>query len=585
MKKNLYINFIALIILVFNLQQSTAQVQPGINISFAGDSVWSGQNNCTAPDTATLYLYGSAGGYLITDSVTVNISFGDGSDTTFMTPIPQNYFYINLSHIYNLPGIYSTQYIVTGPDGAADTLITNNSIIIATSCGNITGNVFFDNNNDCVFNSGDIPMRWIFVKMLYNGTMIGGSFTDSSGNYSIVAPAGFSLTLEIDNGFNTNLITSCPTGGNYTISTLPASGKNFGITCNQPGFDLSGNIWAWGIRPGSTASVSFDFWNLACSPASGSVTVTLPNGVTYVSGNPVPTTINGNVLTYTINPYDFYFSYPLYSNSTITVMGSSALVIGDTLCFQMALDPVAGDLNPSDNFKEICVPVRNSCDPNEKFEKHAHWSSAGISPGTELEYTVNFQNVGNDWAYKVVVVDTIDNNADMNSLKITASSHPMNVYLQGTNILKFEFLNINLAAATVNEPLSHGFLSYKISPKTGLPDGTVIENSASIFFDFNEAIVTNTVTDIIDITIGIDESDEELLVVTYPNPATDFIRIKLPENTEAFVRLSSISGQRVSERKIKNNELVELKHLAGGIYLLQVFSDRVRYNEKLIIIK
>ena len=57
-----------------------------------------------------------------------------------------------------------------------------------------------------------------------------------------------------------------------------------------------------------------------------------------------------------------------------------------------------------------------------------------------------------------------------------------------TNVMKFEFLNINLPAASVNEPLSHGFITYRIHPKAGLADGTMIENKADIFVHNNCAI-------------------------------------------------------------------------------------------------
>jgi hypothetical protein len=60
--------------------------------------------------------------------------------------------------------------------------------------------------------------------------------------------------------------------------------------------------------------------------------------------------------------------------------------------------------------------------------------------------------------------------------------------------VRFNFPNINLPDSTNNEPESHGYIQYKIKRNAGLSPGTAISNKASIYFDFNAPIVTNTVT-------------------------------------------------------------------------------------------
>ncbi|MEP7168778.1 MAG: T9SS type A sorting domain-containing protein [Bacteroidota bacterium] len=584
MKKILYSFTIAMILLVCSEQKSAAQiVPPGITINYA--NIDSSSYSCQVPDTMGIYISGTAGGYLLTDSVTIYMAFGDGTDTTFYCLIPQNYFYGYFPHVYTLPGIYSLQCIVTGPDGDDDTLTHNNTVIVASQCGNITGNVYYDANGNCVNDAGDINMHWAWVRLLYNGDYIAGAYCDANGNYTLSVPTGFTYTLEVSYYNNANLSTTCPVSGIYTITSLPAYNKDFGISCGSTGHDLTGNLWTWGLRPGLPAFIYPDYYNVACSGVSGTVTITLPTGVTYVTASPVPSNINGQVLTYNISPYDFYWNYQWQYNSYIEVLGAANLVIGDTLCFEMVLDPIAGDLNPSDNTIMTCTPVRNSCDPNEKFESHAKWNTANIAPGTQLDYTVGFQNVGNDVAYNVSVVDTLDSDADINTLEITSASHPMNIYMLGTNILKFEFMNINLAAATVNEPLSHGFVTYNIKPKAGLTNGTMLDNKASIFFDFNGAIVTNKVTDIIDISLGINNINPSMLVTTYPNPSTEYVRIKLSDEQEAVVRLTDLSGRIVAEQKVKNNGLVRVADLSSGTYSLQVTAGEKNYSGKLVVVK
>ena len=43
----------------------------------------------------------------------------------------------------------------------------------------------------------------------------------------------------------------------------------------------------------------------------------------------------------------------------------------------------------------------------------------------------------------------------------------------------------------MDEPNSHGFVSYRIHPLAGIPDPTRIENRKFIYFDMNPAIETN----------------------------------------------------------------------------------------------
>lgn len=583
MKKHLYSLLALALLFVYSSDKAKAQVLPGIHITAAGDTIWN-TLGCGAPDTIPIYGYGSAGGYLTTDSALVYIGFGDGTDTTFYTSIAQQYFYIFLDHIYTQPGVYSLLFIVTGPDGAADTLAVNNTILVGTQCGNITGQVYYDANNDCAFNAGDVAAQWAAVQVMYGGAVIATSYCDANGYYNFSVPTGFTYTVGCS-FYNSNLTVNCPAGGTYTVSTLPSTGNDFATGCVTPGFDLSGNLYAWGVRPGLAAFIYPQFWNEGCMPVSGTVTITLPAGVSFVSSNPAPTSVSGQVLTYTVAPYSSYWGYNWGFINHIEVLGDPSLNIGDTLCFTMVIDPIAGDTDPSDNTITTCVPVRNSCDPNEKFEATAKWGTANVAPGARLNYTVGFQNVGNDVAYKVVVTDQLDSDVDMNTLEITSASHPMNIYMMPGNKLKFEFLNINLAASSVNEPLSHGFITYKVNAKSGLANGTAIDNSAEIFFDFNAPIVTNNVKNIIDIALGLNEQDGQLMITTLPNPATDYIRINTGNTSLSQVSLFDMNGKMVVKSLVEDKGTISLTDVNKGVYMVKVISNNKTYTGKIVVLK
>ena len=112
---------------------------------------------------------------------------------------------------------------------------------------------------------------------------------------------------------------------------------------------------------------------------------------------------------------------------------------------------------------------------------------------TEQEFLIRFQNTGNAPAQDVRIQDTLDVNFDLESFKLMANSHSVMTTIDPeTRLIDFYFEDIQLPDSVNDEPNSHGLISYKITPLPNLPIGTVLENTAYIYFDNNEPIITNT---------------------------------------------------------------------------------------------
>jgi len=140
-----------------------------------------------------------------------------------------------------------------------------------------------------------------------------------------------------------------------------------------------------------------------------------------------------------------------------------------------------------------CRQVVLAYDPNEKSA-----IPTGIGPDfsiaadRRLLYTIDFQNTGTDTAYRVLLRDVLPPGLDVAAFRASASSHPFVWEIRGGDTLEVLFFPIFLPDSNVNEPASHGFFSFEIDPLPGLPVGTKLENTASIVFDFNPPITTNT---------------------------------------------------------------------------------------------
>jgi len=139
-----------------------------------------------------------------------------------------------------------------------------------------------------------------------------------------------------------------------------------------------------------------------------------------------------------------------------------------------------------------CAQVLNSFDPNEKIVNPQGWGNDHFtSNDARLNYRINFQNVGNDTAFMVQVIDTLDLSVlDISTLNLLGSDHSYLFQLTDQNILNWTFLEINLPDSTTNEQASHGFVEFSIKTKAALPNGTIIKNTGHAIFDFNPTVST-----------------------------------------------------------------------------------------------
>lgn len=143
-----------------------------------------------------------------------------------------------------------------------------------------------------------------------------------------------------------------------------------------------------------------------------------------------------------------------------------------------------------------------SFDPNDKQVSPAGVGAHGRVPlDTEyLYYNVRFQNTGTDTAYTVEIRDVLDGSLDANTLQVLGTSHELTAMERNTNgMVSFRFDNILLPDSNINEPASHGFIRFRIRPQAGPANGTMVHNTAAIYFDINDPVITNTtITTLVD---------------------------------------------------------------------------------------
>lgn len=327
------------------------------------------------------------------------------------------------------------------------------------------------------------------------------------------------------------------------------------------------------FRPGFAASYVLHYRNSGTIASPATIDFTAGNWLTITQTVPPP--VGG----WPNTPTWFVPSLAPLEEGTILVHAQvdAAAPLGDIIASQATITPSAGDALPEDNLSEPLVTVVGSFDPNDILVDREEVDVFELSGGVRLTYRIRFQNTGTASAINVRVENEPPVGTILSSLHVISASHPMSLsYSAHTNRLVFEFPNIDLAPMSTNEPESHGYVLYDLLLAEDLLPGETVPNTASIFFDFNPPIVTNTAITTITVGMGSAMRAREQGLLAYPNPAGDALWVQLDAGwAGAELRVVDPLGRTVlRERALGQNHRVDCSRLAIGHYQLLVRSSQ-----------
>ncbi|MBL7719042.1 MAG: T9SS type A sorting domain-containing protein [Flavipsychrobacter sp.] len=192
-----------------------------------------------------------------------------------------------------------------------------------------------------------------------------------------------------------------------------------------------------------------------------------------------------------------------------------------------------------------------------------------VTPGTNLNYKITFENLGNAPAVNVYVLDTLPPGLDINSLELISSSHEMFISTAPQlKILRFDFPNIMLADSS-DHLGRHGMFQYKINSKSNWPIGASIDHRVGIYFDHNEVVLTNYAQTGMCWPAAVSEIPEVDIFTVYPNPAGDEISVNT--RSVAAYHISNTFGQSLQSGSMTaGRNTLNVRNLPAGIYHLQL---------------
>ncbi len=437
----------------------------------------------------------------------------------------------------------------------------------------VNGKLYFDKDSNCSYNAGDqiIPHALVGFD---NGLNKYYTLSNDKGNYTITVPedtlsATYYLPQVKSSIAPCSSINVAATIGSITnnvdIPVHPSLNRNLSVKFNAyRGFKT---------RRGFTETYVLTGANYSFLNDSLILKLKLPSNVSLVSSDSTPYSNNTNTLVYKFYNLNFNDVRRVKLELSTSINTSK---LGDTIGFFASVVNSLADSVIANNYDTLYQKIVASYDPNIKQSYPEGRVTASVK---KIKYVIHFQNTGTDTAFKVTVVDTITQKLGLRSLRVTGTSHPSSYHLRVDNkqTLIWDFENIMLPDSHVNEKASHGFIAFETEVNGAMAVGDSINNKAFIYFDYNEAIITNVASVVMTAKAPTNSIKNWQLIeneniLLYPNPAQNIVSVNTSNkyNKNCAVLYNSMGQLIAKELIVEGSAKFNVKQLPKGIYFIKI---------------
>ena len=424
----------------------------------------------------------------------------------------------------------------------------------------IEGNIFNDLNKNCTKNKGENAKQKTKV-VFSNGTETQLAITNDTGHFITgIVPGNYSIKFEKKHIHM--LYDSC--GGNKTFLAGNTYNLNIPYRFEQPKKDVSVYfICHLGSRArrGFQETYNLVYTNLGSTSEDIKLELEYPDSVTFNSSSVTPINHSGRKLTFEIKSV----SSDEKGYILIKFVINAKKQLNSAIQFISKTDNIATDLDSSNNRDTLIVTTVAAIDPNIKESSPQGFVK---NPVSKIKYHIQFQNEGNYYATRVVVVDTFDGKLPLTKLQMLGTKHPYTLRVENGNVLIWEFDNIKLMPKSMDEDGSRGFISFEVPLYKPLKYGENINNRAHIYFDYEDPIATPYAI----VEVGKDPNSvnpvytQQHALTIYPNPTQNSFTI-LGENTLGAIKVYDMMGRLMISKESKNySEIIETSQWPKGVY-------------------
>ena len=470
----------------------------------------------------------------------------------------------------------------------------------------ITGRVFRDTDASGTLDNAETGFERVTVR---NGSGL-RSFTNEAGIYAIPAVPDQDYVISVDEPICYELTTP----GNYDVTYREGlmDEFDFGLSLQTGSPAIRALLADSPTRCNTATPFWLNVFNEGCEPYAGTMDLLLGEQISFNSGDDEPEVINDTLLRFTFDTIQPGEKAQLQ----VILNMPDEFFTGRPVDLTLAAMPdgeVAGS-SPADTFFFSQI-LRCAYDPNDKQVSPSRAEPSGSNYtqfDEKLRYTVRFQNTGNDTAVNVRIEDQLSLDLDWETFTPLASSHTYTASITKAGRITFRFDNIQLPDSTTNLVMSQGYVTFELETKAGLSDFSTVRNTAGIYFDFNQPVITNTVTstlvefldedqdgfnfyeDCNDQDAAVSPAAEEIAgnkvdencdgslepvsvtvflegdLSVYPNPTSGLATVAFSESKPLLLTVFSATGKVLQRVKFSGTHTIDLGNVARGNYLIRL---------------
>ena len=442
----------------------------------------------------------------------------------------------------------------------------------------IQGNSKFDSNaNGCDASDINMPnQKYTFTSGALNGSLI----PDELGIYAYDVQSGTHVITPVLENPNYFIISPTSASVTFPAATSPFT-QDFCVTANGIKNDVEVTVIPTNpARPGFDANYRIIYKNKGNQVANGTLNFSFDDTVMdLVSSFPSIYGSGTNSLTWNytaLNPFETREIDLVFNINSPTE--TPAVNLDDILNYTATIVGATDEETPEDNTMTLNQTVVNSFDPNDKTCLEGETITPSMV-GEYVHYVIRFENTGTFPAENVVVTDVIDaTKFDISTLIPQTSSHWFVTRINNGKV-EFIFQGIYLFFDDAN---NDGYVAFKIKTKSNLVVGDEFTNTASIYFDYNFPIITNTTSTTVT-ALSNQDFDFETNFTLYPNPAKEVLNIKVKSEMEVkSVSIYNTLGQIIMTTIHAENGEINVSNLQSGSYFIKVFTEKGSSTTKFI---
>lgn len=347
---------------------------------------------------------------------------------------------------------------------------------------------------------------------------------------------------------------------------------------NDRAYDFQGNANPFVDHP--------EYANMIWNPSPDNVAPTAPTNL--IASNPTDNSIDLNWTTSTDNigvaSYDIYVDGSNDFNTTNTSFTVNGLTANTNYCFTVKAKDEAG--NESNFSNEDCETTTDNGTVGgsdclaETFEN----LNTSIGSYTNVTWT---GDAGGTW-------NATDSRTDQNINGTAAITVRNGVLTLPTTSGGIGTLTVTTkrvfggSSGTFNVNINGNFVStinYDDTEQTVTIPNINIENSVSVVIDGNSTASNRVMFDNLSYTCYPTLSNDEFntsVVKIHPNPAKSELNIDLKSNKNTKIEIYDILGKQVMSKKLNNSQVVNVKALKTGVYLLRITQNNKTITKRLI---